>query len=122
MEIQNKDFYAGFEGEPEIIFYYEDTKGRKVYVKLWIGYFDEMMTAIEPNDDGWKGLAFYYHTHSGWFEEKPWKIPDLAIVLDDLLGLNQSEFEQETRIVYQNILDFLLQAQLSNTEVWVEYN
>ncbi len=50
------DFYTGYEGEPEIIFYFENSDGQQTQLKAWIGYFDSIMSAIQPVEKGWEGL------------------------------------------------------------------
>ncbi|OPH62161.1 hypothetical protein BC351_02720 [Paenibacillus ferrarius] len=116
-----KDFYTGYEGEPEIIFYFENFDGQKVQLKAWIGYFDSIMAAIQPTKNGWSGLSYYYHTDTGWFEETPWRIPDLGDALNNLQSVNKTELDQETLTVYQSIFELLHQVQLIDGEVWVEY-
>lgn len=116
------NFYTGFEGEPEIIFYFEDSEAQKVLLKAWIGYFDSIMAAIQPNENGWRGLSYYYHTDTGWFEETPWRIPDLGDALIDLQSVNKTELEQETLLVYQSIFELLQKARSIDGEVWVQYD
>ncbi|WP_051775393.1 hypothetical protein [Paenibacillus tyrfis] len=117
-----KDFYTGFEGEPEIIFFFQEFDAQKVVVRTWIGYFDSIMMATQPNENGWRGLSYYYHTDTGWFEETPWRIPDLRDALIDLQSVNKKELDQETLTVYQSIFDLLEKAQSIDKEVWVEYD
>ncbi|WP_379140247.1 dihydroorotate dehydrogenase (quinone) [Paenibacillus sp. sgz500992] len=117
-----KDFYTGFEGEPEIIFYFQNSEGQKVQIKAWIGYFDSIMAAIQPNENGWSGLSYYYHTDTGWFEETPWRIPDLGDALNGLQSVNKTELDQETLEVYRSIFELLHQAQSVDREVLVEYD
>lgn len=116
------DFYTGFEGEPEINFFFQEFSGRKVVVKSWIGYFDSIMGAIQATESGWKGLSYYYHTATGWFEETPWKIPHLGDALIDLQRVNTTEFDEDTLTVYQSILELLQRAHSLNGTVWIEYD
>lgn len=117
-----QDFYTGFEGEPGIVLFFRESNGQKVLLRMWIGYFDSIMEAIQPNKNGWRGLSYYYHTDTGWFEETPWRIPDLGDALIDLQSVNKTELEQETLVVYQNIFELLQKAHSSDGEVWIVYD
>ncbi|WP_127533291.1 hypothetical protein [Paenibacillus kobensis] len=117
-----KDFYSGFEGEAEIIFSFENSEDQKVQLKIWIGYLDSIMAAIQPNENGWSGLAYYYHTDTGWFEETPWRIPDIGDALNNLQSVSKIELDQATLTVFQSIVEILHQAQSIDREVWIEYD
>lgn len=116
-----KDFYIGFEGEPEIIFYFENSENQRVLLKAWIGYFDSIMAAIQPNETGWSGLTYYYHMDTAWFKESPWRIPDLGDALNNLQSANITELDQETINFYQKLSELLREAQSLDGEVWIEY-
>lgn len=117
-----KDFYTGYEGEPEIIFFFKDIDGQNVFLKTWIGFFDSIMAAIEPTESGWRGLSYYYHTVTGCFEETPWKIPDLREALIDLKSVNKIALEDKALLVYRSIIELLEKANSINEEVWVQYD
>lgn len=115
------DFYTGYEGEPEIIFYFENSDGQQTQLKAWIGYFDSIMSAVQPAENGWKGLSYYYHTDTGWFEKTPWRIPDLEEVLKNIQNINITNLDKKTLSFYQNLCELFHQAKLINKEVWIEY-
>jgi hypothetical protein len=72
------DFYAGFEGEPELRFVRGYASEPRETIRLWSGYFDELMRHACPVDGAWRGLALPYHLDEGWYSESPWPIPDVA--------------------------------------------
>ncbi len=116
------DFYTGYEGEPEIIFYFENAEDKHVQLKVWIGHFDAIMLAITPNSNGWKGLSRYYQTDTGWFEESPWKIPDLDDALHNIQYADSAKLDHTALLVYHNLCELLHQAKIMNQNVWIEYS
>ena len=53
------NFYKGFEGEPELtILQVAKNENTKLYLKIWMGYFDEIIERIKPNEKGyWEGIT-----------------------------------------------------------------
>lgn len=49
MELVNKKYYDGFEGEPEIQFIYKKGNDTEILV-IWEGYFDQIMRLVLPDD------------------------------------------------------------------------
>ena len=45
-------YYKGYEGEPEIQIIKKSTNNERIVLRIWIGFFDDIMTAIEPNQLG----------------------------------------------------------------------
>ena len=60
MELVNKKYYDGFEGEPEIQFIYKKGNDTEI-LTIWEGYFDQIMRLMLPNEQGWTGLAYCYN-------------------------------------------------------------
>ncbi|MFD1886472.1 hypothetical protein [Paenibacillus wenxiniae] len=116
------DFYSSYEGEPEIIFYFENLEGEIVQLKAWMGYFDAIMAAIAATQNGWNGLSYYYHLDTGWFEKRPWRIPDLDDALQDIQNVDTTQLDHKALLVYRNLYELLHQAKLINQDVWVEYS
>lgn len=80
MERVDNGYYKGFEGEPEIQFICRKDNDSETFI-IWEGHFNQIMRLIEPDNDGWKGLAYYCHMYSEWYEESPWKVSDLYTAL-----------------------------------------
>ena len=93
------DFYSGFEGEPGVQIFQEDRQGNiPVLIKIWDGYFRDIIEEIVPNTAGyWEGVALVYHLHEGWYayEIDRWECEDLALLLSQLSAINVSEFGME---------------------------
>lgn len=70
------DFYTGFEGEPELIVEGRAANGQLGPVRVWMGYFNELMDRVPPAPSGWTGLALHHHLYTGWNEEPEWIDPD----------------------------------------------
>lgn len=115
-EIDDK-FYVGYEGEQEIQFITE-----KKILSIWSGYFDDIMEQFTPSEDGWTGLAYYYHLLLGWCEESPWKISDAEDCLKQFRSLdvsnNQLRFG-ESKEVLDAICHMLEDAVKGHEDVWI---
>ncbi len=86
------DFYTGYEGEGEIQFIHVLNNGNKNIIRIWDGYFDDIMEKIEPESSGWTGLAYYYNLAEGWYDESPWKIPNLLETLQQIRETKDAKF------------------------------
>jgi hypothetical protein len=71
------DFYSGFEGEPELAVSLEINGQVEQVVRIWIGYFDQLMHKVLPDAGAWTGLALPYHLNTGWYDSspRPWRLP-----------------------------------------------
>lgn len=85
MELINKKYYDGFEGEPEIQLIYRKGDNNEILI-IWEGYFDQIMKLMRPDAQGWTGLAYNYNMDTGWYEESPWLIKDLQMALTQNVG------------------------------------
>jgi hypothetical protein len=78
------DFYSGYEGEGEIVFYHKSSQWDIEVCKLsmWVGYFDEIINSIPPNRQGfWEGIPYYYHLNTGFYDEENWECKDKEFFL-----------------------------------------
>ena len=104
------DFYTGFEGEKEIQFIRVSNDNKHI-IKMWSGYFDDMMEKIEPEPGGWMSLALYYHVGENWVEGEHWVVPDLEKAKQQLKQIENEEFEfQQTKDVLSQIYILLNSA------------
>ncbi len=116
-----KDFYSGFGEEPKITFLYKSYPLEKI--DIWEGYFDNLMDLNEPDKDGyWQGLALYYHTDTGWYDETEWQIPDLKKIIAEFESLNTSKHDNVIIEELRNaILNFLKKANEQDVPVFIRY-
>ena len=100
--VVNTKFYDGFEGEPQITFCLLEEDVITEKVSIWDGYFNEIMKMIQPEKEGWTGLAYYYHLYSGWYEEDEWFIPNILDAYEQLASINIAEvkYEEEKEILF----------------------
>ncbi|PSK93127.1 hypothetical protein [Taibaiella chishuiensis] len=115
------DFYSGFEGEPMITFVFKSSPLEKI--DMWTGYFDRLIDLGEPDEHGcWQGLALYYHTDTGWYDEAEWQIPDIPQIIAEFDSLDTSACDnaiiEELRTA---ILNFLKKAHERNKPVLIRY-
>lgn len=118
MGLVNKEYYNGFEGEPEIQFIYKTGSDTKVLI-MWEGYFDQIMRLILPDEQGWTGLAYYYNMYTGWYENSPWLIEDLQIALKQFKSINKMKLCDEAVEILMVLCDILSEAILNNHEVFI---
>lgn len=118
MEIINSKYYEGYEGEGEIQFIRHLSNGDKYILSIWDGYFDEIMRAIQPEDKGWTGLAYYYNVEEPWWG-KPWKIPDIPIVLKQLQAIHTELLKVEVKKLLSELCDILADSLIFNESVWI---
>ena len=112
-------YYDGYEGEPEIQFIKGSSKGDRIVLSIWDGFFDDIMSQFKPTISGWQGLAYYYHLVIGW-EEDIWEIPSLHSALAEFKSLdpNKLEFSRSAQVL-SAICDLLKSAIEENQKVWI---
>ena len=115
------DYYSGFEGSPKIQFI-SVIDNEKLTIRVWIGYFDNIMEAINFEPPEWTGLALYYHLDEGWYEESPWKIPELDTIIQQFQKIDYKVFDKETKKVYEDIFNLLQKAKAEQKSVIIVYD
>lgn len=114
------DYYSGFEGEGEIQFIHLHSNGDESVIRIWDGYFDDIMEQFEPEGNGWTGLAYYYNLCEGWNDSSPWKIPDVHDALRQFKGLRIKNMRfKESHKVLSEIFNLLTKALEQNEDVWI---
>ncbi|MBD5550607.1 MAG: dihydroorotate dehydrogenase (quinone) [Lachnospiraceae bacterium] len=116
MELINKKYYDGFEGEPEIHFIYRKGNDIEIFV-IWEGYFDSIMRLILPERQGWVGLAYCYNMYTGWYNESPWMIDDLQMALKQFESIDSAKLCKESNEVLMLLCNIFKEAILNNYSV-----
>jgi len=130
-EIVYDFYYSGFEGESEIAFVFEKSDERYI-LKMWTGYFDTilgLMCEYEPYNDG---ILHEYYAHEGWYEESPWELTNIDVVIQlfksfDLQKVDNNTVEASPNIVptlpevASEIAQFLEQAKSNDCNVFIIY-
>jgi len=113
------DFYQGFEGEPELRI--EARDGRRVVsaLRMWSGYFDDLVRRIKPEATGWTGLARMYHLEEAFYERSPWRIEDLAAIMRQWGRIDLAGADDVTRQVHASVAALLSDACMHGHEVWI---
>jgi len=115
-----KDFIVGFEAEPEIRFS-ETHNGEPVdTVRMWEGYFDELMGLLVPGPDGWSGLALQYNLVTGWYVSPSWRVPDLQNTVAEWKSISTDDLDTEVRLAHSAVLDLLEHARRAGHSVSIE--
>lgn len=118
MEVINRKYYDGFEGEAEIQFIYSKGNDSEILV-MWEGYFDQIMRLILPEESGWTGLAYYYNLCLGWEEDGPWEIDDLQTALKQFESIENQKLWDEAKEILVLLCDILKEAISNNTKVFI---
>lgn len=118
MELINKKYYDGFEGEPEIQFINKRGNDSEILV-MWEGYFDQIMRLMSPDESGWTGLAYCYNMYLGWYEESPWAIEDLQMALKQFESIDSQELCSEAKEILVLICDMLGESISNSFKVFI---
>lgn len=118
MELINKKYYDGFEGEPEIQLIYRKGDNSKIFI-MWEGYFDQIMKLMHPDAQGWTGLAYNYNMDTGWYEESPWVIKDLQMALKQFESIDDKNLCGEATEILMMICDIFREAISNNDEIYI---
>ncbi|RKI39286.1 hypothetical protein D7Y27_22245 [Corallococcus sp. AB004] len=113
-----RDFYEGFEGEPEIHFVAKVKGVPDQVLRIWDGYFDSIMARIELKGGQWTGLALPYHLCEGW-HDAPWKIESLDSVVDQWRQIRTDGLPAGCGKVHVAILELLTSVDAAGGEVWI---
>lgn len=114
------DFYSGYEGEGEIQFIQILGNEKTYTIRIWDGYFDDIMEKIEPEVGGWTNLAYYYNLAEGWYDESPWKIPNISDALRQIEQVGNSQFHfEKTKEVFEQVCMLLKNAIKNNNIVYI---
>ena len=121
---KKRDFYNGYEGEPELIIIQKNNAGiLKTTINLWIGFFDEVMNFVKPNSNGhWQGIALYYHTEEDWCSQSPWKHEDKILFIQQLEFIKINQLCIESQTILMHILDIFKDSISANDEIYFEYD
>lgn len=114
-------YYKGYEGEPEIQIIKKSSNNEKIVLRIWTGFFDNIMTAIEPQSTGWTSLAYCYNLYIGWYEESPWKIENLDEAKEQLEGIDISKLNEIDKKVLEEILKVFKEAITVGDEILISY-
>lgn len=104
------DFYAGFEGEPELILEYRQDGHVRGTIRAWSGYFDQLMARHDPPEDGWRGLALHHHLGTGWNEQATWSDPDPRGTLAIILDAHRKAVDEDVRLFADALVQLLEQC------------
>ena len=118
MELINKKYYDGFEGEPEIQFIYRKKNYSEVLI-MWEGYFDQIMRLMVPDENGWTGISYCYNMYLGWYEKNSWAIEDLQMTLKQFESIDRQKLCSEPKKILILICDMLRDAISNNYEVFI---
>ncbi len=85
-------------------------KNNTEIIIIWEGYFDEIMRLVTVEENGWTGLAYHYNMCSGWYEETPWVIENLHVVLEQFEKIDSKMLSRGAGEVLKIICNMLKEA------------
>lgn len=118
MESINREYYDGFEGEPEIRFICRKDNDNMIFT-IWEGYFDQIMRLIVPDEQGWTGLAYCYNMYTGWYEDSPWIIEDLPMALKQFESVDHEKLWNESAEILRILCNMCKEAISNNYEICI---
>ncbi|MDR1284791.1 MAG: hypothetical protein LBJ88_01160 [Campylobacteraceae bacterium] len=121
MEIIN--FYKGFEREPKIELVQMNKQGNiKKILELWIGYFDEIVEKIKPNENGqWEGVPLFYHTETGWYDDENWKCSDLILFYEQLRQIKDNIYDEKVKKIYSELIMTVDNCVINQDDLYFRY-
>ena len=118
--MEDVNFYRGFEGEPELIFSYQN-EGSVRHFYMWMGYFVDIIDAVEPEPEGWSSLAYCYHLNEGWYDQDNWPIPDLPVAINQIQSIELTQASPGVHQVRSELIAFLQAALAKGVPVLISY-
>ena len=123
-------YFEGFEGEREVYIYYVDKKTQeKTGLLIWEGYFEFLLSACYFKNFEPGGLLECYFYVNGFYDDSPWKIKNILLVIKELnkFDVNNVESNDGDTInvlikLRKEILSFLKKANKEKEDVYIEYN
>lgn len=114
-----QDFYAGYEGEPEFLFFVD----RRLRVRCWEGHLAAFLDAAEPEGGRWTGLAEAHHLDL--WGDHPWQVTDSAECLRQLRKVPMrdgisADYAREADEVRRALVDLFEDAVATRAKVVVE--
>lgn len=116
-------YYVGYEGEPEIQIIRKPIQGDTFVLRIWSGFFDDIMNSIEPEEKGWSSLAYYYNLYIGWYEESPWLLEDIDAAIKQLKTIKSDKLSDSrgSMNVLIEIIKVLEDALISGDSILIAY-
>lgn len=114
-------YYSGYEGEPEIQIIRKNGANEELVLRIWAGFFDNIMNAIEPERTGWTSLAYYYNLYVGWYEESPWLLEDIKTAIEQLKSIDSDKLNRGGMEVLTEIIDVFEEAIRAGDSILISY-
>jgi hypothetical protein len=112
----NNKYYFGFEGEPEIQIIQKRNDNDYV-LSIWEGYFDRIMSQMKPDKTGWTGIAYFYHLHTGWYDDDMWVDKNIIDSYNKFKSICKERLDKKSGLVLEQICKLLNEAVLNNHEI-----
>lgn len=116
-----KDYYIGFEGEPEIIISIKEKGKISDFIRIWEGYFNNIMQQVECDNGKWTSLAYYFNLEVGWYDESPWLVENVKEAYRQLNSIDINELQDIEREVLKGILSCFEYAMENQLDVFISY-
>lgn len=120
MRVIIRDYFKGREGNGEIAFVRRHGADELVFT-MYDGYFDNIMDAVSPEENGWTSLALFYHTDTGWNESSDWKVSDMNSAIDQLKSVEPQYLSKLECTILRDLIDFMSETYKSGDNLFIEY-
>ncbi|MGG3963811.1 hypothetical protein [Heyndrickxia faecalis] len=118
IDVINRKYYSGFEGEPELV----SVNGENKLI-IWIGYFEAILDALLETNVEKKGILKEYITHEGWYDDSPWVLKNIQLTIKQLRHFDLDKLCQSDNIksvlphLVQEMIQFLENAKSEYVEI-----
>lgn len=118
-------YYKGYEGEIEVVIYSGDKKG----LKVWEGYFENLLLGCFNGKIKQNGLLSCWQKRDGFYDEHPWKIPNIELAIGELRQFAEDRVETDSpqmisslKQLKENLLVLLQESKNKKLDVYIDYN
>lgn len=116
-----KKYYTGYEKENEIQIIKMKNENEELKVRIWEGFFNNILYSIIPEKETYKGLAYYYYLCDGWYKKSPWKIQELNDVLNELKGIKTDNLKEKEVSLLRDVIDVIKSAIKEEKDIFIVY-
>lgn len=115
-------YYLGYEGEPEIDIIRKCEEIEVIALRIWVGFFENILSAVKPENTGWTSLAYYYNLDIGWYEESPWLLKDIESAITQLKGIDVNKLSNEEINVLIELIKIFENDIETGEDILIEYD
>jgi hypothetical protein len=114
--------HYGYTPFGEIQFAAVGPRGERALVTIWGLHFNVLVERIQPVNGSWVGLALPFHLACGWYDQSPWVIENLTLVVQQWRDIDLGSEVPYVCTSHAMVLELLEQAVLEEATVAISYS